>query len=225
VGVLSGLLEVLLPTRCAGCDLPGELLCGDCRSALPLIERDSACPRCGAPFGHITCTECWRSEPSFSAGVSAGSLEAPLSRCVALYKDAGERRLGPLLGDLLGEATTEWVGWPSVVAPIPASRDSVRRRGFDHTAELAVRVGTALGVPTESLLTCAGARDQRALGRTERAVNVAGAFVVMPGAVVPPRVLLVDDVMTTGSTLDAAAALLLAAGAEEVRVGAVARAW
>ncbi|MDY0088628.1 MAG: double zinc ribbon domain-containing protein, partial [Coriobacteriia bacterium] len=102
--VWSALLELVLPTRCAGCDLPGQLLCERCRAELPLIEMAGACARCGAPYGHLVCTECWRAEPAFEAGVCAGSFEPPLSRCISIYKDAGERRLGGLLGDLLGSA-------------------------------------------------------------------------------------------------------------------------
>jgi len=60
VGLLEGLLELLCPTRCAGCDMPGQVLCGSCHAALPQIERASACVRCGAPFGHLVCTECGR---------------------------------------------------------------------------------------------------------------------------------------------------------------------
>lgn len=223
--VWTGLLELLVPTRCAGCELPGALICARCRDEMPIIEWDSACRRCGAPYGSVVCTECWRAEPAFEAGVCAGSLEPPLSRCVTLYKDAGERRLGALLGDLLACATEAWAGWPDAVVAVPASPRALRTRGFDHTAVIAERVARTLGVPVLPALATAGARDQRALGRNARRENVAGVFAVARGVAPPPRVLLVDDVMTTGATLDAAAAILLAAGATAVRVGAVARAW
>ncbi|HET6498488.1 MAG TPA: phosphoribosyltransferase family protein, partial [Coriobacteriia bacterium] len=180
---------------------------------------------CGAPYGSIVCTECWRAEPAFEAGVCAGSLEPPLSRCITLYKDAGERRLGAPLGDLLARATEAWAGWPEAVVAVPATPRALRLRGFDHTAVIAERVARTLGVAVLPALESVGARDQRALGRNARRENVAGGFAVTRGVAPPPRVLLVDDVMTTGATLDAAAAVLLAAGAKAVRVGAVARAW
>lgn len=223
--VWSALLELILPTRCAGCDLPGALLCERCREALPIVQAEWACVRCGAPYGHLVCTECWRAEPAFEAGVCAGSLEPPLSRCIAIYKDAGERRLGELLGSLLGGALASWRGWPQAVVAVPASPAALRTRGFDHTGLIAARVGVMLGVPVLPALVTAGARDQRTLGRTERQANVAGVFQAAEGISLPARVLLIDDVMTTGSTLDAAASELLGAGAQAVRVGAVARAW
>ncbi|MDY0087895.1 MAG: ComF family protein, partial [Coriobacteriia bacterium] len=184
-----------------------------------------ACARCGAPYGHLVCTECWRAEPAIEAGVCAGSFEPPLSRCISIYKDAGERRLGGLLGDLLGSALLQWSGWPQTVVAVPASAGALRSRGFDHTTLIARRVGAALGVPVTPALLSAGALDQRTLGRIERRANVAEAFLAAPGIGLPPRVLLIDDVMTTGSTLDAAASVLLGAGAEAVRVATVARAW
>ncbi len=223
--LFASLLEVLVPTRCAGCDLPGQLLCDECARTLPYADPAWACPRCGAPFGYITCTECWNRETAFTRGICVGSLEPPLSRCVTLFKDAGERRLGDILGSLVATAAGEWSGWAQVVVPVPASAEAVRRRGFDHTALLASGVARRLEVPLLTPLACAGGRDQRTLGRIDRARNVSDTFVPRPGVVLPPRVLCIDDVMTTGSTLDAAAAALLSAGAEEVRVGAVARAW
>lgn len=223
--VWSSLLELLIPTRCAGCDLPGELLCEQCREALPAIDPELACPRCGAPFGYLVCTECWRAEPAFDAGVCVGSLEPPLSRCISIYKDAGERRLGPLFGGMLAAALVRWGEWPQAVVPVPPSPAALRMRGFDHTAAIAERVADSLGVPLVNVLAAVGARDQRTLGRTARRANVEGAFSAAAGVAVPSRVVLVDDVMTTGATLDAAASVLLAAGAEVVRVGAIARAW
>ena len=98
------------------------------------------------------------------------------------------------------------------------------RRGFDHTSALARIVGVRLGVPTSVLLEARSRDDQRALGRDARFANMAGAFAMLPDAIVPARVLLVDDVFTTGATFDGAARALLAAGAREVRVAAVARA-
>lgn len=225
MGWMTGLLELVAPTRCAGCDMPGHVLCASCRAALPRIEHAGACRRCGAPFGHLVCTECWRSEPAFSETVCLGSLEQPLARCIALYKDAGERRLGAVLGELLAADVSVWAGWPDAVVPVPASAHSLRMRGFDHTRTLAERVACSLGTALLHALTVQPARDQRRLGRAERARNVAGVFAMVPGMRVPDRVLLVDDVMTTGATLDSAAAVLLAAGAIEVRACAVARAW
>ncbi len=222
--LIEGLAEILFPTRCAGCELPGAVLCDRCREELPRVDRQGACPRCGAPFGYLVCTECWSTEWAFEAALAVGSLEAPLARAVVLHKDAGERRLAAVFGRLLAEqVATTWSGWADCVAYVPATDAAMRRRGFDHGRAIAASLATELDVPFAEILRRTAARDQRALGRAERVANAAGTFHVV--AEPPERVLITDDVFTTGATLDAAAGVLLSAGASAVRVAAVARAW
>ena len=222
--LLDSIAELVAPTRCAGCDLPGALLCERCRAALPRIQPAYACPSCGAPFGHLVCTECWKSSLSFERAIALGVLDGGLARGVVLHKDAGERRLGPLFGDMLAERIAdEWLGWPDAITWIPATREAVIRRGFDHARALAVRVSVRTSTPLLEALGRCRARDQRSLGRKARASNAAGTFVSR--CCPPPRVLLVDDVLTTGATLDAAASVLLDAGASAVRAAVLARAW
>jgi len=226
MGLMAGLAELVFPTRCAGCEIPGAVLCDACREALPRIEATGRCPRCGAPYGVLTCTECWSREWAFSAALALGELEPPLARAVVLHKDAGERRLAGVLGALLAEQVClAWPGWAHAVTFVPATRAALRRRGFDHGLAIGSALATELGVPLISALTRGDALDQRSLGRVARAVNAAGTFSAVAGVGLPGRVLITDDVFTTGATLDAAAGVLLDTGATEVRVAAVARSW
>lgn len=174
----------------------------------------------------LTCTECWRHEFSFEAALALGELAWPLSRAVVLHKDAGERRLAPVLAGLLAaQVALAWPAWtpPQAVTFIPATPLALRRRGFDHAEALATALAAEVGAPVTRALVRSAAADQRALSRSARARNVAGSLEVP--APVSGSLLLVDDVMTTGATLDAAAAALLAAGADRVRCAVVARAW
>lgn len=222
--VLDGLLELLAPTRCAGCEFPGAVLCPTCRLALPVVDPSKACPACGAPFGALVCTECWETVFSFEQVVAFGQLEGALARAVVLHKDAGERRLGAVLGGLLGEAVCDaWGEWAQAVSWIPPSSAALRRRGFDHGESIAAAVAQRLGVAHIDALHRPRALDQRLLGRAERLAQSQVGFGVVRD--VAAQVLLVDDVMTTGATLDAASLALLGAGATEVRCGVVARAW
>lgn len=224
MGLLAGVLELAAPTRCAGCDRPGSLLCERCAGALVRIDLADACPRCGAPDGRARCEECGRHEFAFPQARCAGVFTHPLARMVVLFKDGGERRLGRVLGALVAEVAADWAGWADAVAPVPASHAAVLRRGFDHGALLAGAIAAELELPAARLLGVASRSDQRRLGRQERAANARHGVSVLPRAEVPRRVLLVDDVFTTGATLDAASRVLLAAGVQEVRVAAVARA-
>jgi predicted amidophosphoribosyltransferase len=224
VRLFEAIAEFIYPTRCAGCELPGSVLCDRCRDTLRRVEFASACPRCGAPYGALVCTECWNREWAFSGALSLGEFEGQLARAVALHKDAGERRLGAVLGELLAADIAEaWPGWADVVVFVPATRAAFRRRGFDHGRLIAAHVAEKLGVPLADTLERAEAVDQRTLGREDRVRNASGSF--SAAGPLPLRVLLCDDVFTTGATLDAAAEALLAAGAGEVRCAAVARAW
>lgn len=225
MSLLEGFLETMCPTRCAGCELPGSLLCVSCRDVVASIAPGHPCPRCAAPFGWLVCTECWSLEPAFDSTYAVGLLERPLSRAVTLYKDGGERRLGTVLGGLLWRVIEPVAPTFDAVVPIPASREAIARRGFDHVALIAGEISRESGLPLLSVLESVPARDQRNLGRGDRRVNARASLATQDGARVPPSVLLIDDVMTTGATADAAARALRTVGAERVGVGVVARAW
>ena len=216
--------DLLWPPRCAGCELPGELLCDACRGALHRIDPSEACPRCGAPDGARGCAECGGREFAFQSARCVGVFEPPLSRLVTVHKDAGELRLTDVLAELATEAAADWLDWAQAAVAVPASPAAVRRRGFDHGALLGAAFAAASGVPAVDVLRARSRRDQRGLGAADRARNARAAITALPRVIVPARVLVIDDVFTTGATLDAAASALLGAGAGEVRVLAIARA-
>lgn len=222
--MIESLAELIAPTRCAGCDLPGTLLCEACLELARAIDRDHSCPRCGAPYGALVCTECWNSVFAFERAVAVGELGHPLARAIVLHKDAAERRLGSVLGELLAPLVwKEWGQWAEAITWVPPTPAALARRGFDHAKEIAEPLAEVCDTPLTALLVRGHARDQRLLGRSARASNAARTFSACGR--VPRRVLIVDDVFTTGSTLDAASAALLEAGADAVRVAVIARSW
>lgn len=231
--MLGDLLDLIFPPKCAGCDAQGALLCARCRDALPLIDPLSACPRCGAPLpgapGPARCVECHGRTFAFSAAHCAARLEPPVSRAVVMLKDSGERRYARVLGELLAQCAAGWLVPDDVLVPAPASPAAVRRRGFDHAGDIARALGRLTGTEVRYLLRATPGADQRTLGREERFANRMQAFRLADprgfagGEPLPERVVLVDDVFTTGATLDAAARVLRGAGVTEVRALAVAR--
>lgn len=233
-------LELLWPTRCVLCDEPGSLLCGHCRSHLPWIDQQYACPNCGAPFGALSCTECGapKGEPwEVQSTICAMPLEG-LGRSLAiLNKDKGERRLAPVIAAIMATALDEASGWPDAqgsprfdqpaidaVCFVPATQAAYQRRGFDHMEPVARSLSKLLSLPFADILARPYGKDQRSLTKEERLLNTQASVQVM-GDIASCNVLLVDDVITTGASVRAAASALLAAGAQSVTACALARAW
>lgn len=233
-GAAEALAETLWPTRCAVCDLPGEVLCDDCRLRLPYLDWWRACPRCGAPFGRVQCSECnpvvlgaaGFEEPPFDGCASAVVLDDATARIVRTWKDAGERRLVHEMAALMASvAPPAWLAARPAVVAVPATAAALRRRGFDHGSDLARALAARIGADAPPLLARPKARDQRSLGRRGRIANMEGRFLALPGADAPETALIVDDVYTTGSTLFAAAQAVRAAGARQVLALTFARVW
>ena len=177
----------LLGAACAGCDEPGTLLCDPCRAVLAprLVHRQT---------------------PGGLSVVAALPFEGVAARVIRRLKEQGETTLSRPLGQALAAAVDE-VGEGALV-PIPTSRAAFRRRGF-RVPELLIR--RAGYVPRRLLLPARATADQRELGREARARNVRGSMRVA-GVRHPTSALVVDDVTTSGATLDEAARVLSEAG-------------
>ncbi|MEE6389457.1 ComF family protein [Microbacterium paraoxydans] len=195
--LLAEIGALLLAARCAGCELPGVLLCDDCRTALEPSPREVRTP----------------------AGLrvrTALALEGPVASCVRRLKGEGETLLARPLGAALAAVLTPALVSGAWVIPVPTSRGAFRRRGY-RVPELLVRRAGA--DPQRVLTLTRRVRDQRELAAPDRAANVRGAMRSRRSGLGAPAVV-VDDVITTGATLDEAARALVVAGF--VVVGAVA---
>lgn len=229
-------LELLYPTRCVGCEMPGELLCDECRASLPWIEQRRACPVCGAAHGDVTCTGCeggW--EPR--AVICALGFEGAAARMVTCLKDYHELRLAPVNAAAMLTALEEAAAWPArdgrprfdadaldAVCFVPATAEAFARRGYDHMELAARELAAMLGLPLADVLVRDKAADQRGLGRSGRAANLEGTIRAAED-VSGLRLLLADDVVTTGASLREAARALAARGAAPVTACSLTRVW
>lgn len=237
-------MELVYPTRCVVCEKAGSLLCGQDRSKLVYIDHTLACPRCGAPFGRKLCTECVTREGfeefAFQEALSVLVYNKVAESLVRKYKDENERRLATVLAGLTADALPlEWRLWADGLSWIPADSNALQRRGFDHIKAFSYELSVMLDLPVYDLLDKAAKTDQRALTRALRRENAFTLFSVKtPGSQSSPlalarlnkglkykNLILLDDVFTTGATLDAASTVLKAAGFGHLRALTVARVW
>lgn len=219
---LAPLLDVLLPRRCAACELPGDPLCHGCRDALVRLA-PPLCDRCGSPGAWPVrrCAECSGRRLAFATARAAVVYDDRARRVVQAWKERGQRRLAREAASLVAETLAR----PAVdaLAYVPSDPERVRERGFRPAESLARELGRAWELPVEPLVRrVRSVGRQRGLALQERRRNVRGAFA--PARASPRRVCLVDDVYTSGSTAAAAATALRGGGAGRVEVVTFARA-
>ena len=219
-----------LPGQCAICrSWDRAALCGDCirRHAVPR-------PRCAlcaieVPPQAAVCGACLKAPPAFAASLAAVAYEPPWDRLVARFKFHDGLDLSAALADrLLAAWRLGGRALPDLVLPVPLAAGRLRERGYNQAWEIARRVARGLRVPADArlLLRARDTAHQIDLPFARRAANVRGAFAVdlrRAHKLAGRRLALVDDVMTTGATLDEAARTLLRAGAAAVEAWVVAR--
>ena len=234
------LLDFFLPAVCLGCrdhlplECSAELVCSPCRTRLrgPPWPR---CRRCGFPVGTgavvaDTCFECAGWGPQLTAASYAVVLRPPANTLVHGLKYDAWSGLARLMGERMAQSAIprELLSGRYLIAPIPTTRRRARTRGYNQAALLAEAIADRVHMPlVEALERRQGGSTQVGLHPAERRANVRRAFTVRAEAratLKGARVLLVDDVLTTGSTAMEAARPLVQAGATQVFLSTFARA-
>jgi ComF family protein len=227
----AGIVSLMFPPTCVLCGAPGcrgRDLCAGCAADLP-TNRD-CCPRCALPLDRplppgSVCGVCARRPPPYDRCIAALRYETPVPTLVGAAKFRGRLASARLLGELLADAVlVRALAPPQVVVPVPLHPSRLAHRGYNQAVEIARAVGRELGLPLD---TCCCARasatpPQTGLDEAARRRNVRGAFVVR-GTLPWARVAILDDVVTTGSTVAELSRALRRAGAREIEVWAAAR--
>jgi len=219
-------LDLLFPPRCAACGRGGAFICDACAAAL-VAAAPPRCPRCWRPGADTgPCFECQSAPPAFDGLRAAFVYQGVARELVHALKYRGLSALAvSMASSLTGPARVPGLVAEAVV-PVPLSGLRRRTRGYNQAELLARELARELGLPLlpRALRRVRSAPPQaRSAGADERRRNVEGAFASRDVAVAGRRILLIDDVTTTGATLDSCATALKAAGAVSVWALAFAR--
>ena len=232
LGALKWTELTLFPPTCVLCADPGQSmrldLCAGCAGDLPLNE--CACPQCGEPLPASAaakrCGECLRRPPRFQVAHCAYRYDFPVDHLVRGLKYSGRMPYARVLGDLLAQqlrrrTTTA----PQCIVPVPLAEQRFRERGFNQAIEIGRELESKLAIPLrcDVVARIRDTREQAGLDRKGRRKNVRNAFKVLRPLDLQ-RIAILDDVVTTGSTVNELARVLRKAGAEHIEVWAVARA-
>lgn len=218
-------LDWVYPPTCGGCARPGMRWCADCRQQVTVIGAN-CCPVCGQPGQPVICQRCQSDPPPYAGLRSWGIFQGTLRNAIHTLKYKKDIGIGEALAAHMIELYS-CQGWTiDLVTAVPLSCNRQKQRGYNQSRMLAHPLALALQKPF-----CPGAvqriretRTQVGLNAQERRLNVAGAFRAEREQVEGKTALVIDDVTTTGSTIQACARALLEAGAAAVYGMTLARA-
>lgn len=227
---LNNIHSVLIPPVCVLCGDKGgggRDLCSACRRSLPKVS--NVCVRCAEPItGRVAealCGRCQVKPPAFERSLALFSYQYPVDHLLQRLKFDGRLEMARILGSLMAEHLASVIETPpDLLIPVPLHRQRLRERGFNQAVELARPLARCFDVRLDvhSCKRLQQTASQSGLSRKARIKNVKGAFAVE--GEIRGHVAVVDDVMTTGSTVHELARSLLKAGADRVDVWVCARA-
>jgi len=211
-------LDLIYPPRCVLCDRLGSFLCDTCLAELPRAE-GRRCDACWLPLRGPECTACAEHPALLSRLRCVFRYEGEVRRLVHAFKFGGHSALGRALAARLARCYREQGLEADCIVSVPLTGARRRNRGYNQAGLLAREAGREIGLPVVEALRRRGNATPQAASATaeQRRANVAGVFQPAHRSEVDGRrVLLIDDVATTGATLSACAGVLLSMGASEV---------
>ncbi len=212
-------LDLLFPQWCLGCGREGELICPSCRRALPKIT-PLLCPRCGSPQASgIVCPACVSWQPEIDGIRSPFRFEGTVRKAIHQLKYSNLRAVAVPLAELLNSYLATNSMPVGMLVPVPLHRKREGERGYNQSHLLCRELGKLANLPVvaDCLIRERHTPPQaRTTTVAERKSNVADAFICRDHRLAGKQVLLIDDVATSGATLDACAATLKASGASSV---------
>lgn len=226
----ENIIHFLFPRRCPICDkamfssvfLETELCCLKC-GKIPKYIQEPVCKKCGKPIENERaeyCCDCQKHGRNFVQGKALWLYEGKVKQSMYRFKYQNRQEYARYYGSEIVRVYGEWIGRNKIEAiiPIPLHRARKRKRGYNQAELLAKEIGREMGIPVypNYLQRVRGTKAQKKLGEKERKNNLKKAFKTQENKVQLSHILLVDDIYTTGSTMNEAALELKRAGIEQV---------
>ena len=228
---LKDIVDFFIPAYCGICKQKlshnEKVVCDKCFYSIPVITQPF-CERCGRPTDETVCNECIEYPHQFSRARAIGRYDGILGELIMLFKHKNKISIGKRLGSMLAVIlqSDEFLSCGDIIVPVPLHRVARRRRGYNQSEILACEVSKVTGIPvlSKTLYRVKATKAQTGLPHEERKENVEDAFKVKGNEVKGKKVILIDDVCTTGATLDECANKLNKAEAIDVYALVCARA-
>lgn len=221
--VFEKVIGLLYPWRCPFCgEVSAKRVCGECEKKL-LYVTEPRCKQCGKPVRYEEqeyCYDCRKTKHHFDEGRSLWIHKLPVNASIYQFKYANKRIYGQYYAAEMARVYSVCLQrWNiQAIIPIPLAKKRRKKRGYNQAEYIAVYLGKRMGIPVDTrvLKRVKETRPQKQLGDKERTKNIKDAFAVSDKQKIQKMVLLVDDIYTTGSTLDEAARVLKASGVQAV---------
>jgi competence protein ComFC len=225
--LVDAVLEIIYPIHCGGCGKAGDAICGDCLDSLRIVDETSTCPVCGRWIGKKTvCGECIQKKRGFQEGYYGFYFEDKLRDAIHSFKFEGRKDVGKRLVYAINAKITSFSDRFDCIIPIPVTEKRLKERGFNQSFIIGDEISKITGKPIyhSILYKAKETMDQFSLHRDDRRKNIKGAFAARKvERIKAKRVLLVDDLFTTGYTAKEASGVLKKAGARSTLFFALAR--
>lgn len=226
------ILNLLYPDRCPLCDAARPVketgVCPECAKKL-ITVKGPVCEKCGRPVSKegMVCDECIAEDFSFDGGKCIYTYSS-VSDSIYRLKYMNRAAYAKTYGKLLAKEAKDWLEWikPDALVPVPLHKKRLIKRGYNQAKELADAISTEAGIPVADYLVrrLKNTVPQKLVDKKGRQINMKKAFIVEENVVSFKRIVLIDDIFTTGSTIDSLSRALKDAGVKEVYFLTISRA-
>jgi ComF family protein len=223
----ASVLEIVYPMYCGGCGRQGDVLCDACRESFIAIDTGGVCPVCGRWIGkRLKCGECISHPKYFEQAYYGFSFEGPAREAMHAFKFEGRKDVGRAMVRACEEKIRSFSSDFDLIVPLPVTERRLKKRGFNQSFIISEEISRITGTTINywSLAKVKETQDQYTLSKEERKRNIKGVFETRKNTGMKgKRILLVDDLYTTGSTVQEASKALLRVKPETILVFALAR--